>query len=277
MFNQFIKRLKSLTFFEIFICLTVIALVVFVVKYFGQRVDSKLIRVEVINKSWSENYNPYGYRTPFWLSDKLKVGQKEYDKSGKVIAEIINIENYERGSEEAEVYLTLKIRTTYQKRLHQHLFKNKPLDLGAAIEIAPDQNVVYGQIVDIDVSPTGYPEKTFIVTGRGRGVDQYLIDKIKNGETMNDRYSQKPVATIISFQTEKTSRIFVNQLTDVNQTLGFKLNPNNQDIVVKLEIKASEIDGRWYFAGHQHVKVGGTVYFYGQSINLYGLEIENVQ
>lgn len=277
MFNQFIKRIKSLTFFEIFICLTVIALVVFVVKYFGQRVDFKLIRVEVINKSWSENYNPYGYRTPFWLSEKLKIGQKEYNKSGQVIAEILNIENYERGSEEAEVYLTLRVRTTYQKKLRQHFFKEKPLDLGSAITLAPDQNVVYGQVIDNDIKDNGYPEKTFIITGRGRGVDRYLIDKIKTGESMNNRYTQKPVATILDFRTEKTSRIFVNQLVEANQTLSFKLNPNNQDIVVRLEVKASQIDGRWYFAGHQQIKVGAGIYFYGQNINLYGLEIENVQ
>ncbi len=277
MFKWLRHHLQRLTIFEVFTSLTIIVLTVFIIKYFGQKVDWKIIRVEIINKSWAENYNPYGYRTPFWLSDKLKIGQKEYDKSGNVIAEIIDIENYERGSEEAEVYLTLKVKTSYQKRTRQALFKNKPLDLGSAIEISPDQNLIFGQVVDTSVPPSGYPKKTFTVTTRGRGVDPYIYEKIKIGESMNNRYTQQPVLTISDFRTENTSRIYVNEITDNNRTLGFKLGPNNKDIVVKFNVVGHQIDGRWYFAGHQHIKVGGTVYFYGKSINLYALEIENVE
>ena len=199
MFLDIRKRLQSLSFFEIFISLSIITLVVFVVKYFGLKVEWKTIRVEVINKSWAENYNPYGYRTPFWLSDKIKVGQKEYGKSGVVIAEIIGVDNYVRGGEEAEVYLTVKVRTTYQRALRQYIFKDKPLDLGSAIEIAPDQNIIYGQIIDNDTPPGGYPKKELLVTGRGRGFESYFVDQIKVNDTMDNRYTKKPIATILEF------------------------------------------------------------------------------
>ncbi|MFA5025599.1 MAG: hypothetical protein WC503_03780 [Candidatus Shapirobacteria bacterium] len=277
MFRWIKNRLKTLSIFEIFVSISIIVLVVFLIKFFGQKVEWKTVRIEVINKSWAENYNPYGYRTPFWLSDKLKIGQKEYGKSGKVIAEIINIENYERGSEEADVYLTVKLRTTFQKRIQQHIFKNKPLDLGSAIEISPNQNVVYGQIVDIDMPSSGYPKKTFTVTARGRGIDGYIINNIKVNDVMKNRYDQNVVATITAFHTEKTTRLYVSELTNNNQTLGFKLNENAKDIVVTFKVTTELIDGRWYFAGHQQIKVGNSIYFYGQNINLYGLEIEDVK
>jgi len=276
MFKKVKKRFQSLTIFEIFISISIVVFTVFIVKFFGQKVESKIIRIEVINKSWEENWDPYGYRTPFWLSDKLKIGQKEYDKSGKVIAEIIDIENYERGGEEAEVYLTVRVRTKYQKRLHQHLFKNKPLDLGSAIEIAPDQNIVYGQIVDNDVATEGYRSKEFTVTARGRGVSQYIIDSIKIGEMMNNRYDQETIATITDFHTEKTTKMYVNEITNNYQYLGFKTNPDTQDVIVRFKLMANQIDNRWYFAGHQHVKIGNILYFYGQDVNLF-LEIEDVE
>lgn len=279
MFRRIISRIRSLSFFEVFVAISVVALTVFVVKYFGQKVDYKTIRVEVINKSWSENYNPYGYRTPFWLSDKLKVGQKEYDKSGKVLAEIIDIENYLRGGEEAEVYLIVKVKTVYQKRIRQHFFKDKPLDLGSAIELAPDQNIVYGQIIDLNApeSSSGYPKKTMTLTVRGRGIEKSIIDKIKKGEVMVNRYNNEVVATIKEFVTENTTRVFATEITSNNNAIGFRISPNTQDVILKITITANLIDNRWYFAGHQNIKIGNSFYFYGQDINLYNLEIENVE
>jgi hypothetical protein len=277
MFRWAKNRLKTLSIFEIFVSFSIIFLVVFLIKFFGQKVEWKTVKIEIINKSWAENYNPYGYRTPFWLSDKLKIGQKEYDKSGKVIAEIIDIENYERGSEEAEVYLTVKLRTTYQKRLRQNFFKEKPLNQGSAIELVPNQNTVYGQIIDTDTPLLGYPQKTFTITARGRGIDNYIFNNIKIGDVMKNRYNNTTVATITAFHLEKTSKIYINDLTTNSQFLGFKINPNSKDIVVTFEISASQIDNRWYFAGHQNIKLANNFYFYGQNINLLGLEIVDVK
>lgn len=275
MFKWVIKRLKTLSIFEIFISISISIFVVFIIRFFGQKVEWKTIKVEIINKNWTENYNPYGYKTPFWLSEKLKIGQKEYSKSGKVIAEIINIENYERNSEEAEVYLTVKVRSTYQKQIHQHFFKNKPLALGSAIEISPDQNLVNGQIIDIDMPENGYQKKILTITARGRGVDNYIINNTKVNDVMKNRYDQNIVATIISLNVEKTSRLNVVGLTGNNQNLSF--NENAKDIVVTFKITTEFVDSRWYFAGHQQIKVGNSFYFYGENINLYGLEIENVK
>ena len=277
MFKLLEKRLKALTIFDIFVSISIVVFVVFVVKFFQEKTGWKTIRVEIINKNWAENYNPYGYRTPFWLSDKLRIGQKEYNKTGQVIAEITNIENYERGSEEAQVYLTLRIKATYQKQLHQDLFKNKPLTLGSAIEIVPDQNTVYGQVVDLDVPPLGYPQKKMIVTARGRGIDQYIIDNIKINDTMDNRNNQTSIATIIDFHTENATRVFASEVSDTNKFVSFKTNPNTKDVVVKFELTANQIDNRWYFAGNQQIKVGNPLYFYGQSISLYNLEIEDVK
>lgn len=274
MFKQIKKRLLTLSIFDIFISISIIIFTVFVVKYFGQKVETKIVRIEIINRNWVENYDQYGYRTPFWLSDKLKIGQKEYDKSGKVIAEIINIENYERGSEEAEVYLTVKLRTSYQKRQRQSFFKEKPISLGSSIEISPNQNTVFGQIVDLDVPPQGYPEKSFIITARAREVDKYLVNNTHVNDTMYNRYSKEPVATIINIKTENSSRIMDSSHNSYLQT-GQK--STSQDVILTLKIKTQQIDNRWYFGGHQQIKVGNIFYFYGQKINYYNMEIEKVE
>lgn len=274
MFKWIKKRLQTLTMFEIFVAISIVVFTVFIVKFFGQKIEYKIVRIEIINRSWAENYEPYGYRTPFWLSEKLKVGQKEYEKSGKVVAEIIGIENYERGSEEAEVYLTVKLRTILQKRLHQLFFKDKPLNIGSAIELAPGQNIVYGQVVDMDVPSEGYPQKNFIITTRAREIDKYLIDNTHINDTMYNRYTNEPIANIISFKTEFPSRIMESSHNSYLQS-GNKSTA--RDVILKFKIKAYQIDNRWYFGGHQQIKVGVQFYFYGQKVNYYDMYIENIE
>lgn len=269
------KNLSHISIVQWFILISIAILVIFAVKYFGLKKEWRTIRVEVINKNWAENYNPNGYRTPFWLSDKLKIGQKETDKTGKAIAEVLDIENYVRGTEEAEVYLTLKVQTIHQKRQDKYIFKEKNIDLGSAIELNLNNIQVFGQIIDNDVPTTGYLTKTFTITSRSRSLEPAMIDKIKVGSKMYNRATSEPIAEIVDVKNEEASRIFINSITD--NSLSFKYNPRAKDVIIKTKVKAIFVDHRWYFSGHQDLKVGNSFYLYTDKFNLYAGEIENVE
>ena len=51
MFKYFKKRFQALTFFEIFVSISIIVFTVFVIKFFGQKIEWKTVRIEIINKS----------------------------------------------------------------------------------------------------------------------------------------------------------------------------------------------------------------------------------
>jgi len=273
-FSLIKKRVSTLSLTELFIIASVVTLTVFTVKYFGLKKEWRTIRVEIINKNWVDNYNPYGYRTPFWISDKLKIGQKELDKSGKMIAQIVQIENYERGSEEANVYLTVKVKTIYQKRQNRYLYKDQYLDLGSAIELDFDNILVHGQIIDNNVPPEGYPTKNFIITARVRSLEPYLYNKIHTGQKFIDRTTQEPVAEILSVNLEKPTRLFFDT---TGYTISFNQQENLKDVVIKMKIKAYQSDDRWYFGGNQNIKLNNYISFYGNEYNLFGMEIQNVE
>jgi hypothetical protein len=274
-FSSIKKRVSTLSLTELFIIASVISLTVFTVKYFGLKKEWRTIRVEIINKNWVDNYNPYGYRTPFWISDKLKIGQKELDKSGKMIAQIVQIENYERGTEEANVYLIVKIKTIYQKRQNRYLYKDQYLDLGSAIELDFDNILVHGQIIDNNVPPEGYPTKNFIITARVRNLEPYLYNKIHTGQKFIDRTTQEPVAEILSVNLEKPTLVFFGLS---GNTISIQQSEENRkDVILKIKIKAYFYDNRWYLGGNQNIKLGNSIGFYCNEYNLFGLEIQNVE
>lgn len=261
---------------ELFILFTVAALVVFTVKFFGLRREYRLIRVEVIGKNWSENFNNYGYRTPFWMSGKIKVGQKELSKTGRTIATLVDMENYERGGEEADVYLTLEVETVYNKRMGKYTFKDKYLDVGSAIELNLNNIQIQGQVVDDDVPLDGYPRKDFRLVLRGRSRDPWIYRAIQPGDYMADRATGESVMKIIDIRTEAPSGSIVQINKSSYLTVGNK--SDLKDVILTVLVKAHQQDGRWYFAGHQNLKVGNTwISFTTNNLIIDGLEVESIE
>jgi hypothetical protein len=260
MFKKIRQRVSTLSAAEIFIVLTIIGLTIFVVKYFGLKKEWKVIRVEVIKQGWTENSNPYGYRAPFWLSGKIKVGQVERDvNSGKIIATLINMENYLRSGEEADIYLTLKVEVYHNTRNGQYFYKDVPLDLGSNITLNLNNILIPGQITDTDVPPNGYPTKYFLVTTLARNVNNWIYSQVTPGITMKNRANNETVVEILSVKTEDP--IYQEIITD-NSRLAVITANSDKDVTMTMKIKALQIDGRWYFGGHQNLNIGNVIYIH---------------
>lgn len=270
-----IKRLKTLSYVEIFIIISVIFLTFFVVKFFGLKKEYLTIKVEIIKKNWLENYDLYGYRVPFWLSDKVKVGQVEKDKSGKVIATLINVENYERGNEESELYLTLKVQVILNKRTGVYSFKDKPLNLGSEIDLTLDNIDLKGQIINNNVSEDDLRGKWFLIKTRARNLEPWVYKQITPGIKMYNKANNDLIAEILGVRIEDSTLQKINYDSSGQYLRSF--TSANKDAVVNLKVKAYEAGDRWYFCGHQNLKIANTVYIYTEKINLYALEIEEIE
>jgi hypothetical protein len=164
------KRITTISPIELFCLISASFLFIIVVKMFLIKTEWHTIRVEVIRKNWTENYDPYGYRAPFWLTDKLKVGQVERNMSGRTTAKIQTIDSYLRGGEESEIYLTVQVEATYNYRTHGYVYNSRQINVGAQVEFNFDNNLVAGQIIDNNYPPKGYPTKTITVTARAKNL-----------------------------------------------------------------------------------------------------------
>jgi hypothetical protein len=269
------KRLQALSPIEVFIMITIVFLTIFTVKFFGRKKEFITIKVEVIKQNWLNNYDPYGYRAPFWISDKVKIGQTEKDKAGKTIATLIDLENYERGDEEAELYLTVRIQATLDKRTGVYYFKDKPLNLGSSVELNLDSIELYGQVIDNNVPKSGYPIKYFNVTTRARNLDSWVYEKIAPGMKVYNRATKELVGEITKVNLEKSSLQEIK--TDSTGRYLTLASEKNKDAVITTKLKAYQMDGKWFFTGHQDLKINSSLYLYTNQMNLYGLEIQNIE
>lgn len=274
------KRLKSLTSIEIFILITIIFAAVFTIKFFGRKKEFITIKVEVIKQNWLNNYDPYGYRTPYWISDKVKIGQTEKNKAGKVIATLIDLENYERGDEEAELYLTLKIQTNLDKRTGLYYFKDKPINLGSIIDLTLNNIELRGQVIDNNVPKDGYQTKYFYVIARARNLDPWVSEKIVPGIKVYNRSTKEVVGEIIKVNFEKSSLQEIK--TDNTGKYLTVASEKNKDAIITLKLKTYQMDGKWFFTGHQDLKIdnytrSSSLYLYTDQLNLYDLEIQNIE
>jgi hypothetical protein len=275
-YKDIYKRISSLSFAEIFIFILVATAAIFIVRYFGQRKEWRTIKVEVVRKNWVENYEPYGYRAPFWLSDKIKVGQVEKGKTGKVIAELIDAENYERGGEESLIYLTVKVKTIYYKRTNKYVYNDKyNLELGAPIELNLNNIQIAGQIIDNNVPENNYPTKYVEVLLRTRQLQPWTIDQIKPNDKMYNRANNDVVAEIISTKIEDPSL----NIALINGEKYLQILPDTRvkDLIITAKVKCYQEDGKWYFAGHQNMKIGAFLYFYTDKVDINGLEIMSIK
>lgn len=269
-------KLKTLSFAEIFIFVAISAFTIFLVKYFGLKREWRTIRIEVIKQNWTENFDPYGYRVPYWLSDKVHIGQTQKDKSGKVIATLVDFDSYDRGTEEDEMYLNVKVKVIHNKRTDEYLFNDKTyLNLGSPIELTLNNILIKGQIIDTNVPEKGYPIKYFQVITRGRNVEPWIISQISPNDKVINKSNNELIAKIIEIKTEDPS----NQIASINGKKYLEITPNNRvrDILVTAKIKAYFQDGKWYFSGHQNAKVGNGLYFYTNKVNMFGFEIQDIK
>lgn len=273
MLNHIINRLKTISPLQAFSAITVFTLLVLIVKYFGIKEEYQYLRIEVIKKPWSENYDPYGYRAPFWISDKIKIGLTEKNAAGKITAELIDIENYIRGGEEVDMYLAVKVKAVLNKKTGRYTYKDQPIDLGSAITLNLDTITIYGQIIDNQYPPQGYPERQLMVKVRAKNLEHAVYSKATPGLTMYDRAKNKPVAEFISIKTEDSS---LTPIRLENNKYLFAQQGTTKDLVATIKINANIIDGRYYFSGHQNLIPNGSVWIYTDQVYLYGLMIEDV-
>lgn len=379
-----VKRLKSLTPFESFVLVTIIALTVLLVKYFKIKETEIDIRIQVWDYPWATQIDPYGHKMPHWKADQLKINQTELDSRGKSLAKITNIQKFNGNAEGSEVYMEIKIKVDYNKVTKQYTFKNKTVDLGGFIELKMDNIYIYGkiinnniaknkdtevemktawrnlrlrssdtpfwmanklsvgqkmidvqgdtiaeiinveryeqgidksdvyldiklktifeeksqqylydsktvnlsnflylqfnniavnaQIIDDTLPDSGYKKKEIIATAKWYAVEPWQVNQMKIGEKVINEYTNETVAEILTLRTQVfPNNVFTYQDGEVN-VVPHQLK---KDVLFTVKFNGFEYDNKLFFAGHQRIKVGDSITFFGKNLTYY-LIIQNI-
>lgn len=228
---------------------------------------SKNKNQEIEMKTVWRNLRLRSENTPFWIASKLSIGQKALDPAGETIAEITNVERYEQSVETSDVFLDVKLRTTYDEKSQQYLFDNKTLNISNLVALQLNNVAINPQVVDDQFPDGGYKKKEVIVTAKWAGIEQWQINQMKVGEKMLNQSNNETVAEILSIHPQ----IFPNNVFTYKDSGEVSIVPHQtkKDVIFKIKFNAFEFDNKLFFAGHQRIKAGDSVTIFGKNLTYY--------
>ena len=215
-------------------------------------------------------------RPPEWYTRSLKVGDVETDSLGRAIATVEDVQIYESGGPNKDVYLLAKLRASYNPLNKKYKYKGQSVQIGAPITLELGETLFSGNIIEIDVGgakiESSLVEKTVVVRLYNAYVWEY--DAITIGETMTDG-SGNVIAEIVD-KYQRPPNFSVVYLTD-RGNLVFDNDPDRLDITVTLTVKAREEGQVYVFREEQHLKVGKSVWAFFPSYDIAGARIIAVE
>ncbi|MBL7159446.1 hypothetical protein ISS85_03150 [Candidatus Microgenomates bacterium] len=221
-------------------------------------------RTEVRVVSTSTGWTYAGQAPPYWVSESFKVQDKEFDSSGKLIAEVLKIKKLEFGGESKDVYLTFNLKVSKNRKTSKLEFKNKPLEIGGPIELHLSNTYVYGLVTFVEGLKDERKEKEFVVKAIWMNTFPCQAEAIPVGGKMENG----PGEVIAEILDKKIELAEIVVTTDRGEVLARK-NPTRRDVTLKIKIKVKEQGGVWYFYEHKKVKVGEGISLYLPGIDFH--------
>lgn len=186
-----------------------------------------------------------------WLVEGLKKAKPEKDIYGNSLSEIEDIEYYTLyPGDSADVYLTLKLRVTENKRKNQYMYKRSAIGIGSPIQLEFSTIQVNGAIIDLNTSKIEdkYIEKTIVLTKKNAFAWEF--DAI----TIGDKYfdGKQTVFEIINKNSINTSTL----TSDYYGNTSPWLVEANKYITITAKVKVKEKNDLIIFGEEQVIKLG---------------------
>ncbi|MBI5122625.1 hypothetical protein HZA75_02080 [Candidatus Roizmanbacteria bacterium] len=252
--RKLIKRIWQFAinnyFISIFLAAIAFVAVVSVYKLFFTKPTYVYTKVKVSQGLWwAATQKP-----SIWFVKAIKKGDAETDLVGKPVAEILSVHYYPwYGSDQFDVYLTLKLKVSKNKKTGKYNFKRSTIGVASPIDLEFPSVQFSGTITDINDRPfkDAYIEKTITLTKKNAYPWEYDViqvgDKYFDGDQMTFEVLDKK-STDITVQ----SPDFYGNNSD--STLDLK-----KYIIVKVKIKVNIIDNQLFFGPEQKIVLGKTL------------------
>ncbi len=208
---------------------------------------------------WWNNPQP-----PYWLTDPIQPGAKEFDAQGNVLAEVLDVRKFESG-ERKMLWIKAKLKVTPANKAKQYRFRREPIQIGSLVYIAPNNIKIYTNVMWVEGTPETRTEEQHIVTLKEYDVIPWHADAIKVGDTMKDDDGKVLVEVL-----EKNSVPAEMITTDDRGNVLVRSNPLRRDITLKLKMTTVKSRNRNYFSYFQPIKIGFYIWIPFENTNFSG-------
>jgi len=191
---------------------------------------------------------------PFWLDQAISIGDKETSPLGGLNAEVYDKISYSWYSSTQMTFLYLRV-SSIRDRSGIYLYKNKPLSVGAAIDLKLPKAQVQGLVIEMAEEKIVPEYKKITISVFGKGADIWIANNLKIGSTVVDNKGQV-LAKVLSVTTS-TSTSVGTLVRDANTNKTILLfDSNERDVEAEVELMARKIGNDYYFGENQRIRVG---------------------
>lgn len=197
---------------------------------------------------------------PYWFVYLFKKGMKEADGLGRSTAEVTDVYFYESSPTTKSVYLTIKLRTTYNPRTQEYKYKGTTVSVGEGIRINLGTIVAEGLITEVESLKNPYSYVSLLVNAviqdnnqvfsETTGVDEFVADAVNVGNKVYDSQGEA-IAEIL----EKKVLPAQKNTTDALGNSYMKTDPRKKDVFLTLKVRAKKIYNELYFLDDIRLKV----------------------
>ena len=197
---------------------------------------------------WASTQKP-----SLWFVKNINKGDVQTDLVGEPTAEILSVRYYPTYiSNQYDVYLTMKLKVSGNKKTGKYNFNRSSIGAGAPIDLEFPSHQFSGTVTDFDDAPIKdeYVEKTVYLIKPLAFTWEY--DGIKIGDKFFDG-EENVIEILDKSAVEHPTITSKGSLEEV-------FSQDRSDIVVKLKLKGKVVSDKFIFGEDQVVSLGKTVY-----------------
>ncbi len=217
--------------------------------------------------------------SPSWFAYLFKKGMKEKDGLGRVKAEVMDVYFYDNSIDKKAVYLTLKLKTTYNNRTGENKYEGTSVVIGEGLRIKLEKILVEGLIVEIEGLKNPYEEVNFLVQAKlldynstfseTTGVENFISDNINIGDKVFDSNNQI-VAEIVDKKVYPAQK---NTFDNSGNVYG-KFDPRLKDVFLTIKLTTKKINNEYFFLDDISLKTNRTIPLHLQNISVWPMITE---
>jgi len=253
------KKFFGISVFDAFIIIIMASLVIGIVKFYKREDQWRLIKIQLTDKSqhWLAG-------TPYWMGENIQIGDLEKGSGGEIIAEVVDIDSFERGDETRDVYLILKVKGFYNFNKDKFIYKNRPIEIGAPIELHLNKVLITGLVINENFNEEEIESEWLKVKFKWMDVFPWQAEMFKPGLQMKTGNREKLIVEVLSVN----SRLSEVAIETIYGNIRIAQNPLKRDVVLVFKLLAKKHGSEYFFAGHQKLKVGEPLWIYFPEVDI---------
>ncbi|MBI5019573.1 hypothetical protein HZB58_04865 [Candidatus Gottesmanbacteria bacterium] len=269
-----IKHKRRFGLFEFLILVAVAAFGIFAQSFLFSKGDTVYVRTRVIDRDiqYIDEGMPLSR-----LAALYKTGMQSKDGLGRVTAEIVAIEGFDRKyntdtfTEKEDVYVVMKLRASYSQRSGGYTYQGMTIAAGEWLNVNFGTLTVHGFILAVSPEPIKDSRQPVVIDvlyqapAEANGqIDQYLADAIKIGDSVPDA-AGNIIAEVVEKRVEPAKVLTVDQRGSVHTML----HTVKKDIYLTLRVLAEKRNGEYHYQDSVAIKTGGTFPLFFPKLILY--------